>query len=646
MYKKIIPVAAALLLFIGVQAQSLYPGQQEAKLAVKNTASFEAYAFDLKDVRLLPSRFTENMERSSAWILSIATESLLHSFDTNAGVFAGSEGGYDAVKKLAGWESLDCDLRGHITGHILSALALLYASTGKEIYKQKSDSLVNGLAEVQTALNQDGYLSAFPQNLIDRCIAGKSVWAPWYVLHKICAGLIDQYLYCDNKEALQVAEKMAGWAYNKLSKLTAEQRTVMLRNEFGGMNDAFYALYQLTGNEHDKWLGDFFYHNAILDPLKTGTDNLGGMHANTYIPKLIGVTRSYELGEPKENKAIADFFWNTVVYHHSFVTGSNSDREKFFGADQTAKHLSGYTGESCNVYNMLKLTRHLFCLEANEQEADYYEKALYNHILGQQDTVTGMVAYFLPMLPGAFKVYSTPDSSFWCCVGTGFENQAKYGEAIYYHNEDSLYVNLFIPSKLDWKDKRVQITQRTNFPDDDRSTLTINTVKPEAFTVKLRYPSWATAGATIKVNGKKIKLRQSAGTYISLTRRWKDGDKIEMEYPMKLSVQPTPDSANVVSVEYGPIVLAAEMGTENMQPPAPFSNPWLHNDYYTYDYHVPKDLSNMLTVKNKPVNEWLKPVQGQSLTFKTVKEITGKAYTLVPLYNLDRQRYIIYWDLH
>ena len=624
-------------------AQSHYPGQHEGKLTIKETAPIQAYAFEMGDIKLLSSRFTENMERESKWILSLGVDRLLHSFRTNAGVYAGLEGGYDSVDKLGGWESLDCELRGHTTGHILSGLAMLYASTGDDQYKLKADSLVAGLAEVQEALG-NGYLSAFPENLINRNIAGKRVWAPWYTLHKIYSGLIDQYLYCDNQQALEVVKKMSDWAYDKLQKVTPEQRKIMIRNEFGGINDSFYALYQITGNEKYKWLGEFFYHEATLDPLQEKVDNLEKKHANTFIPKLIGVVRSYEIGEDKQNKEIAEFFWNTVVDHHSFCTGSNSDKEKFFKPDHQSHHLTGYTGETCNVYNMLKLTRHLFCLDTDVKEADYYERALFNHILGQQDPQTGMVAYFLPMLPGAHKLYSTPDSSFWCCVGTGFENHAKYGEAIYYHNNNELFVNLFIPSKLNWEEQGVQLKQETTFPEEGKSSLTIKTDSPKNLTLKVRYPSWATSGATVAVNGKKIRVKEKPGSYIAIARSWKDGDQVEIEYPMTLKMTPS-DDPDVVSITYGPIVLAAEMGTEGMEPPAPFSNPDLHNDYYTYDFHVPADMTNELDAKGKAVSKWLSPVDGKPLTFRTDKALVGKDLTFRPLYDIHHERYSVYWKL-
>lgn len=642
--KNITLLMCGMLAFATANAQSHYPGQHENKLIIKESAPLKAYAFDIGDVKLLDSRFTQNMDRESNWILSLGTDRLLHSFRTNAGVYAGLEGGYDTVRKLGGWESLDCELRGHTTGHILSGLAMLFASTGDEVYKLKADSLVRGLAEVQQALGHNGYLGAFPENLIDRNIAGQRVWAPWYTLHKLYAGLIDQYLYCDNQKALKVVEKMAMWAYNKLSGISPEQRKQMIRNEFGGINDSFYTLYQITGKVEYKWLGKFFYHEETLDSLLAQEDNLEKKHANTFIPKLIGLVRAYEIGEQEENKIVADFFWNTVIDHHSFCTGSNSDKEKFFKPDHQSEHLTGYTGESCNVYNMLKLTRHLFCLEANIKYADYYEKALFNHILGQQDPKTGMIAYFLPMLPGAYKVYSTPDSSFWCCVGTGFENQAKYGEAIYYHNKNELFINLFIASELNWREKGVTILQETKFPQESSSTLTVRTEEPQKLSLNVRYPSWAKSGASIKINGKKIRVKQKPGRYISLDRNWKNGDKIEINYPMELQVHPS-DNPDIVSLSYGPIVLAAKMGTEGMEKPAPYSNPHLHNDYYTCNYHVPKTLSNVLQVKGKPINKWLKPVDGQPLTFKTVNVLEGKEYTLIPLYDLHRERYIVYWKL-
>lgn len=634
-------------LFIGLLitsasfSQSLYPGQSSEKLAISATVPLKAYTFNLSDVRLMDGRFKENMERESAWILSIDANRLLHSFRVNAGVYSGLEGGYDTVKKMAGWESLDCELRGHTMGHILSGLAFLYASTGNEIYKLKSDSLIRGLNEVQKSLNQGGYLSAYPQTFIDRVIAGKNVWAPWYTLHKIYAGLLDTYLYTGNQQALEMAKKAGLWAYGRVSALSPEQLDVMLKNEFGGVNEVFYNLYSITGSKEYLRLAELFYHRRILDPLSRQEDNLKGLHANTLIPKITGEARAYELTGDEKFRTIATYFWQTVFDNHTYVTGGNSDREGFFEPGTISKHLTGYTSESCNTYNMLKLTRHLFIWSADVKYADYYEQALYNHILGQQDPKTGMISYFLPSLPGSHKVYSTCDSSYWCCVGTGFENHAKYGEAIYYHNDNALFVNLFIPSELTWKEKGLKVRQETHFPEEETTILTMTTAKTLTMPVYIRYPSWATSGAIIKINDKAIKVVQKPGSYIILERKWKNGDKISVTFPMKLRVLPTKDNPEVFALAYGPIVLAGLMGTEGFIKYAPYSNPWLHNDYYRYNYNVPGNIIKSLAIDVKNLEASVKPVAGQKLTWKADKE----GVILKPLYDIHRERYVTYWNL-
>ena len=592
MKKKILVVAGLLAMSGALTAQSVYPGQHAGKLKRETVAPMKVKSFDLKDVRLLPSRFRENMMRDSVWMASIEVDRLLHSFRTNAGVFAGREGGYMTVKKLGGWESLDCELRGHTTGHLLSAYGLMYAATGSEQFKQKGDSLVNGLAEVQTALG-NGYLSAYPEELINRNIRGTSVWAPWYTLHKLFSGLIDQYLYSDNQKALEVVIRMADWAYHKLKPLDETTRQKMIRNEFGGVNESFYNLYAITGDERHRWLAQFFYHNEVIDPLKELRDDLGTKHTNTFIPKVIAEARNYELTEDENSRKLSDFFWHTMIDHHTFAPGCSSDKEHYFDPARFSKHVSGYTGETCCTYNMLKLSRHLFCWTADAAIADYYERALYNHILGQQDPQTGMVTYFLPLLSGSHKVYSTKENSFWCCVGSGFENHAKYGEAIYYHNDKGIYVNLFIPSVVNWREKGLTLRQETDFPAEETTVLTIRAQNPVETTVYLRYPSWS-KGVKVFVNGKKIAVKQKPGSYIAITRLWKDGDRITADYPMCLRVETPPDNPQKGALVYGPVVLAGKRGTEGMQAPAPDSNPALYNDYYTYDYHIPSVLLNKL----------------------------------------------------
>jgi len=624
-----------------------YPGQHDALMKVDTKIPIKAYSFNLQDVRLLDSRFKQNMDREAAWLLSLPNERLLHSFYVNAGMLTEKKDSKTKMPKpLGGWEALDMELRGHSIGHILSGLSFQYASTGYSAFKNKTDSLITALALVQKTLNQNGYLSAFPQNYIDRNITATSVWAPWYTLHKIFSGLTDVYVNTGNPQALDIVNKMADWAYQKLRPLSPDVLAKMLRNEFGGMNEAFYNLYAITANPKHLQLAEMFYHHAVLDPLAAQEDKLNGMHANTIIPKIVGEARAYELTGNAKDNAIATFFWNTIISKHTYIIGSNSDKEHFFQPGKISEHLTGNTGETCNTYNMLKVTRHLFTWYADAKYADYYEQALYNHILGQQDPVTGMVCYFTPMKSGAYKLYSTPDNSFWCCVGSGFESHSKFGEAIYYHDEKGIYVNLFIPSVLTWKEKEVTLLQETRFPEEANTTITIQSAGKDAMSLYLRYPSWAVNGAFIKVNGKKIAINQQPGSYITINRKWNNGDKIEISYPMSLRLVPTPDNPNIAAVVYGPIVLASPMGTEGMKSPAPYQDSEDPYQYYGYDYNIPSNIIHTLNIKSKPlIASWLQPVENEPLTFKTLNGVAEKELIFKPYNSIHRERYVIYWDL-
>lgn len=588
-------------------------------------------SFALKEVKLLPSRFQRNMQRDSAWIASIPVNRLLHSFRNTAGVYSALEGGYDAGLRLGGWESLDCDLRGHITGHLLSAMAYLASSapSGSPL-GLKADSLINGLAEVQKQYGT-GYLSAFGEGLIDRNIQGKSVWAPFYTLHKILQGLIDQYQLCGNETALQVARGMGDWAYNKLKPLSEETRRKMIRNEFGGFNDAMYQLYAITKDERYLWVARFFYHNEKIDPLKKMRDgenekmrkggvDLGTNHANTFIPKLMGECKNYELfGVEDSRRAAENLFW-TLVNNHAFVTGEVSDKEHLFKPETQSKHLTGYDGENCCTYNLLKLADRLFTYQPDSKIADYYERALYNHILGQQDTLTSMVCYFTPLMTGGYRLYSTRDSSWWCCVGSGFESHAKYQSSIYFHNDKELYVNLFIPSELNWNGTIVR--QETRFPESNKTTLTITV--PEGspsdpdFTLKLRYPYWATY---MKVNGKKVKAGKDGYVTVQSSKFKVQGSKFNIEFGMALHEEATKDDPSRVALLYGPIVLGGRLG----EVAHPFSDPKKHNDYYTFDYGKHPD------VKLADVRHL------SDLRFESA------GVSIQPFYDLQHCRYVVYW---
>jgi DUF1680 family protein len=643
--KLFIAVLASLMFAFAANAQ--YVGQHQQAIQVATKIAVKAYSFDLEDVRLLDSRFKDNMDREGKWMLSLPNNRLLHAFKVNAGMLTDEK---DSKTKmpvpLGGWEQLDMELRGHSMGHLLSGLSFQYASTGNTVFKAKADSLVAGLAEVQDVLNEGGYLSAFPQNYIDRCIAGKNVWAPWYTLHKITAGLIDAYWYTGNKQALGIAVKMASWAYHKLSGLTDAQLSVMLKNEFGGMNEAWYNLYSITGDPEHKKLGDLFYHHAVLDPLAQQQDRLNKMHANTIIPKVTGEARHFELTGDKKSEGITKYFWDNIIQNQTYVIGSNSDKEHFIEPGKISKYITGYTGETCNTYNMLKITRHLFTWTADAKYADYYERALYNHILGQQDPQTGMVCYFTPLKAGSYKLYSTRDSSFWCCVGSGFESQSKFAEAIYYHDDKGVFINLFIPSRLNWKQKGFVIKQQTNYPDEAVTRLFIEAAPASNVPLYIRYPSWATAGASIKVNGKNIAVKQKAGSYITIDKKWNAGDMVEITYPMVLKLQATNDNLAVAAITYGPVVLAGAMGTDGMIKPAPYHNPADPYQYYDYDYHVPANLVHTLHINAGNINDVIKPVAGQPLTFTTLNSKIGAQIIMKPYYNIHRERYVVYWDIN
>lgn len=615
-------------------AQSIYPGSSAMDFAVNVKPEMKAETFPLRSVRLLTGRLRDNLERDSAWMASISVNRLLHSFRNSAGVYAGVEGGYESVPKLGGWESLDCDLRGHTTGHLLSAYALMHAATGADVFKNKGDSLVDGLAQVQTAIG-NGYVSAFPEELINRNMRGQSVWAPWYTLHKLLAGLIDQYALEGNRQALDVALRFADWAYDKLKGVPDETRRLMLRNEFGGINEAFYNLYAITGDEKHRWLAEFFHHNEVIDPLYDGEAEFGTRHTNTFIPKVIAEARNYELTGSRKSADAARLFWHSMLHDHCYATGSLSQKEHFFPKGEMGKHINGYTGETCCTYNMLKLGRHLFCWDADVRTADYMERGLYNHILAQQDPESGMVCYFLPLLSGAFKVYSTPEQSFWCCVGSGFESHAKYAESIYFHSPGKLYVNLFAPSKLDWSDAGIALTQHTDFPTSSATSLHIDKAPGREATIAIRHPEWCEA-PIIKVNGKTLSYATGPDGYINLTRKWKTGDVISADFPMKLHVEYAVGDSTRGAVMYGPIVLAGDMGAEGIAAPAPFSDPTVRNDYYTYDYHIPANLPTNLTVAD---------LDGITRREGTLEFALPDGRVLRPLYDMHHRRYVVYWDM-
>jgi DUF1680 family protein len=613
--------------------------------------------FPLTDVQLLDGPFRDAMLRDQKYLLSLEPDRLLHTFRLNVNLPS-------SAKPLGGWEAPTGELRGHSLGHYLSALSLMYASTGDPQFKQRADYIVGVLAQCQSnspaAGFHEGYLSAYPESFIDRVERSQQVWAPWYTLHKILAGLLDANRLCGNEQALAVAEKMANWVKFRVDGISHEQMQRSLGNEHGGMNEALANLYAVTGNTNYLALSAAFNHAQVLDPLSRGEDRLDGLHANTQIPKIIGATREYEFtGDPKY-LAIANTFWDSVALRRSYVIGGHSDREHFFSTNDFAKHLGTDTCETCNTYNMLKLTREMFSLEPDAQKMDFYERGLYNHILASQDPETGMFVYLMSLKPGHFKTYSTPDNSFWCCVGTGMENHSKYADTIYFHTADSLFVNLFIASELTWPEKNVSVRQETKFPESDTSVLKIKTAQPVSLALKIRHPAWATDGLKISVNGKAQKITSTPGSYVTLQREWRNGDTIKIQLPMKLHTEFLPGSTNEIALLYGPIALAGELGTNGM-PARLYAHgqgdlnrvptPAVPSLVTTPDKLV-NQVKPVSTVSSQPVYPHLatllmhfNSISSKPLTFRTAGIGQPQDVTLIPFYETHHERYSVYWKL-
>ncbi|MES2730881.1 MAG: beta-L-arabinofuranosidase domain-containing protein [Bacteroidota bacterium] len=608
-------------------AQSYLPEFENAKVKVRSVQEPGAYAFPLKDIRLLDSPFQQAMERDAHYLLELEPDRFLVRFRENAGL-------KPKAKIYGGWEQ--AGVSGHSLGHYLSACALQYASTGDARFKKKVDYIVDELALCQQ-LRKTGYVGGIPkEDSIFADIAQGKIhsagfdlnggWVPWYTIHKVMAGLLDAYLYGDNVKAKDVVVKFADWTNNLTKKLTEDQMQTMLACEHGGMNDALVNVYAITGDKKYLDVSYRFHHRQVLDALSQRKDQLTGKHANTQLPKIIGCARRFELTNDAKDQTIADFFYQTVLQHYTYVNGGNSNFEHFGEPDKLSNQLSHQTSETCNTYNMLKLNRHLFSLNPQASYADYYERALYNHILASQNKETGMVCYYVPLQMGGKKEFSTPFESFWCCTGSGMENHVKYGESIYYRGKDgSLYVNLFIPSQLNWKEKGVTIRQETRFPESDTTRLFIQSAKTISFPLRIRQPKWISGAMQVRVNGTAIpEVHADANGYVVLTRPWKNGDRVEVVMQKSLYTEAMPDNASRLAVLYGPLVLAGKLGQTITDPV----------------YGVPVLVSNPQDLLAS-----IQPVAAEPLTFRTNHVGKPADVTLVPFHQLYDQHYSVYWDV-
>ncbi len=579
----------------------------------------KARAFRLEDVRLLDGPFKSAMELDRQYLLSLDVDRLLHNFRVNAALPSSAE-------PLGGWEEPKCELRGHFVGHYLSACAMMYASTGDKQLKEKGNAVVSGLAECQAKVGS-GYLSAYPEEFIDRVEARKRVWAPYYTLHKIYAGLLDMYVYCDNKQALDLCKKFADWAIVRNARLSEERMQSMLDTEHGGMNEALANLYGLTGDRKYLEIAQRFNHMAVIGPASKRQDNLTGLHANTQIPKFVGTARQHELIGEEWLKTASAFFWETVVNERSYVIGGHSDGELFSPKERLSDALGPNTTETCNTYNMLKLTRHLFCWEPRAEYADYYERALYNHILASQNPETGMMCYYVPLRSGSKKTYNTPNGSFWCCTGTGVENHAKYGDSVYFHSDTDLWVNLFIASELNWKATGLKLRQETTFPEAGTSKLTFELKKPLKLNLNIRHPYWASEGFEILLNDQKTSAISNPGSYMTLSRTWKSGDTVEIVTPFDLRTEGFRDNPRRIAFMNGPLVLCAEVSATGSYP-AIVAEP------------------NDLTSGFEAVGEKASTFDNTMGIFRVAGQNAPANVRLEPFYKVHGDRhYAVYWDV-
>jgi uncharacterized protein len=584
----------------------------------------------LSAVRLTGGPLKRVQDVDGEYLLKLEPDRMLAYFRIRAGLQPKARG-------YGGWDGDGKNLTGHILGHYLSAVSLMWAATGDARFKQRANYIIQQLKEVQDA-NGDGYLGAlssgkerFAEVARGDIRSGgfdlNGLWSPWYVLHKDFAGLRDAYRFTGNRAALDLEVKFAGWAEGVFSKLNDAQVQKMLNTEFGGMNEVLADLYADTGDKRWLALSYRFEHHAVLDPLKRHQDRLAGLHGNTQVPKLLGSLSRYIYTGDTADAFAAGFFWDRVVQHHSYATGGHGKDEYFGEPDKLSERVDGRTAESCNVYNMLKLTRALFALWPDAHYAEFQERALFNHVLGSIDPDDGRTCYMVPVGRGVQHEYQEMFDSFTCCVGSGMESHALHGDGIYYATDDRLWVNLYAPSTAEWKAAGAALTMDTSFPEGDSATLKLTLASPKLFTLALRRPAWAGNGFRVKVRGEEIEDLPKPSSYVELKRTWQTGDTVELSLPKQLHAEPLPDNPRRVALLWGPLVLAGDLGPEEG-----FAS-WKSGA-------VP-----VLVAAERPVADWLKPVPDKPGCFRSDAVGRPRDVEFVPFYRLPRRTYALYWDL-
>jgi len=604
-------------------------------------------AFKAQEVKLLPSIFKNAEQTDLRYMLALDADKLLAPYLREAGLPA-------KTTSYTNWENTGLD--GHIGGHYLTALSLMYASTSNSKVGDRLNYMLTELKRCQDK-NGNGYIGGVPgSNALWQDIANGKIqvgtfdlnkkWVPLYNIHKTIAGLKDAYVYTKNPLAKQMLVDYGNWFVWLTSKLSDEQIQRLLISEYGGLNEVFADLYQITSDKKYLKLAYQFSDLKILNPLAKQEDKLSGLHANTQIPKVIGFKRIATVGNDKAYNTASNFFWETVINNRTVALGGNSVREHFNPTNDFSTMITSVEGpETCNSYNMLKLTKLLYEDEGLSSYIDYYERTLYNHILSSQHPTKGGFVYFTPMRPGHYRVYSQPQTSFWCCVGSGLENHAKYNELIYAHSDEELFVNLFIPSAVNWEEKGFSLVQNTSFPETETTLLTIQNAGKGSVALQIRYPNWVKLNELkVKVNGKTEKITAKPGSYVKLRRVWKKGDQIEIVLPMHIKAEPMPGKSPYVALLNGPILLAAKTDSTNLTGLFADDSRMGHiaggTQYPLQD--MPLFVSNQTDYATQ-----VYPVKGKSQTFKASNLIypaAKKNLELIPFYKLHDSRYIVYWQ--
>lgn len=573
------------------------------------------------------------LNKELEYLLSLEPDKLLAGFYEMQGKAAKAE-------RYAGWESTE--IQGHTLGHYLVALSQAYLSTKEPSLLERMDYIIKELKGCQ---REDGYLFATDAEIFDRVENRRPAWVPWYTMHKILSGLVAVSRATENEEALVVASRLGDWIYSRTDRWSKELQELVLSVEYGGMNDALYELYQLTGDPKHLEAAHSFDELPLFQAMQRKEDILDGKHANTTIPKLLGALNRYlTLGEGEEFYLEAAMnFWDIVVNHHSYITGGNSEWEHFGTHDILDEERSNCNCETCNSYNMLKLTKGLFQITGARKYADFYERTQLNAILASQNPETGMTTYFQPMATGYFKVFGKPFDKFWCCTGTGMENFTKLNDGIYFYQGDQLVVNRYISSELNWEEKQVRIVQDSGIPDTDSVVFVVHTSASEVnFALKLRIPDWAGVNVSLHLNDKNI-TPTNQGEFIEINRVWQEGDRIQLTIPFKVSYSRLPDNPASVAFSYGPAVLCATIGKEEMN---------IIQTGVAVDIPVRKqEVKDYIILKSENPEEWLAKLSEKlvkregKLEFDLKDTDEDKHLVFTPYYLQYRERYGIYWEL-